>query len=148
MGEWAAQWCEAVCRADASASREGSGSAAVAPRAVGWLEMGVIGADFGKFPARSYAKPIFRCVVRVSVIVAPPGILLIALMANNRGHDQNNGCADDKNSDYQAFHFNFLRPLSADRLSHRALYPRCHVSGCDHGHTALYFWRDAGRPHG
>ena len=49
-----------------------------------WLEVGVIGAHFGKFPAGSYAKPIFRCVVRVSVIVAPECILLVVHVANNR----------------------------------------------------------------
>ena len=39
--------------------------------------MGII-VDFGEFlPARSFAKPIFRYVVRVSVIVAPEGILLL-----------------------------------------------------------------------
>ena len=49
----------------------------------------LFGADFGKFPARSYAKPIFRCVVRVSVIVAPECILLVVHVANNRRRDQN-----------------------------------------------------------
>ena len=68
--------------------------------------MGVIRADFGEFSARSYAKPVFRYVVRVSVIVAPEGILLIVHVANNRRRDQNDGYADDHSSDYKAFHFN------------------------------------------
>ena len=55
--------------------------------------MGVIRADFGEFSARSYAKPVFRYVVRVSVIVAPEGILLIVHVANNRRRDKNDSYA-------------------------------------------------------
>ena len=77
-----------------------------------WLEVGVIGAHFGKFPAGSYAKPIFRCVVRVSVIVAPECILLVVHVANNRRRDQTDGYADDENSDNPALHINSSFPVA------------------------------------
>ena len=48
--------------------------------------MGFIRADFGEFSARSYAKPVFRCVIRVSLIVG-------------RRRDQNDGYADDQSAD-------------------------------------------------
>ena len=86
-----------------------------------WLQVGVIRADFGEFSARSYAKPVFRCVVRVSVIVAPEGILLIVHVANNRRRDQNDGYADDQSSDYQAFHFNSSFPRAPQTLG-KAVY--------------------------
>ena len=58
--------------------------------------------------------------MRVSVIVAPEGILLNVPVANNRRRDQNDGYAEDENSDNPAFHLKFLIPRvgsSARRLN-------------------------------
>jgi hypothetical protein len=81
----------------------------------GWLEVGVIGADFGEFSARPYAKAVFRCVIRVPVIKAPECILLVVHVANNRRRDQNDGYADDHSSNYKAFHFDPLFPSCPPR---------------------------------
>jgi len=43
----------------------------------------------------SDAEAIFGGIVRVSVIVAPRGILLVVHMASDRHGNQNDGCADD-----------------------------------------------------
>ena len=74
--------------------------------------MGVIGADFGEFSARSYAKPVCRCVIRVPVIKAPECILLVVHVANNRRRDQTDGYADDENSDNPALHINSSFPVA------------------------------------
>ena len=98
--------------------------------------MGVIGADFGKFPARSYAKPIFRCVVRVSVIVAPECILLVVHVANNRRRDQTDGYADDENSDNPALHFNSSFPVPHEPSARRLdLYSQDQAPKCELGHS-------------
>jgi hypothetical protein len=101
----------------------------------GWLQVGLIGADFGEFSARSYAKPVFRCVMRVSVIVAPEGILLIVRVANKRRRDQNDGYADDENSDNPALHFNSSFPRARGPSGRRLnLYSQDQAPACELGH--------------
>jgi hypothetical protein len=51
--------------------------------------------DFDEFSACSDAEAVSGGVVRVSVLVAPQGILFVVHMANDRHRDQNDGCADD-----------------------------------------------------
>ena len=57
----------------------------------GELEM----ANLYEFSTCSDAEAVLSGVVRVSVIVAPPGSLLIIRMANNPHGNQNDGCAED-----------------------------------------------------
>jgi hypothetical protein len=59
------------------------------------LEVSLLPANFGEFSAGSDAKAVFGSVVRVAVIVAPLGSLLIVHMANDRHRDQTDGYADD-----------------------------------------------------
>src|SRR5262249_12580909 len=55
--------------------------------------------------ACSDAESIFGGVVRVSVLVAPLGVLLVVHMPTDRPRDQNDAYADDQRSSYQLFHF-------------------------------------------
>ena len=61
--------------------------------------------NFDEFSACSDAESIFGGVVRVSVLVAPLGVLLVVYMPTDRPRDQNDGCADDESPSYQRFHF-------------------------------------------
>jgi hypothetical protein len=51
--------------------------------------------NLDEFSACSDAESIFGGVVRVSVLVAPLGILLVVHMPSDRPRDQNYGCAGD-----------------------------------------------------
>jgi hypothetical protein len=60
-------------------------------RALRELEM----ANLYEFATCSDAEAIFSGVVRVSVIAAPQGSLLVIRMANDPHGNQNDGCAED-----------------------------------------------------
>ena len=51
--------------------------------------------NFEEFSACSDAEAVLGGVVRVSMIVAPQGVLRIIHMANDRHRDHSDGCADD-----------------------------------------------------
>jgi hypothetical protein len=51
--------------------------------------------NFDEFSTWSDAEPVPGGVVRVSVLVAPRGILLVVHMANDRHGNKNDGCADN-----------------------------------------------------
>jgi len=51
--------------------------------------------NFEEFSACSDAEAVLGGVVRVSVIVAPQGVLRIIHMANDRHRDHSDGCADN-----------------------------------------------------
>jgi hypothetical protein len=51
--------------------------------------------NFDEFSACSDAEAVSGGVVRVSVLVAPQGVLRIVHMTNNRHRDHSDGCADD-----------------------------------------------------
>jgi hypothetical protein len=52
-------------------------------------------ANLYEFATCSDAEAIFSGVIRVSVIVAPQGSLLVIRMANDPHGNQNDGCAED-----------------------------------------------------
>jgi hypothetical protein len=60
--------------------------------------------NFDEFSACSDAEAVFGGVVRVSVLVAPQGVLLIVHMAHDRPRDRTDGYASDQSTDYQLFH--------------------------------------------
>jgi hypothetical protein len=60
--------------------------------------------NFDEFSACSDAEPVFGGVIRVAVIMAPRGILLMIRMPNDRPRDHTDGCADDQSTSYQLFH--------------------------------------------
>ena len=64
----------------------------------GWpVQMGPrkLETNFDEFSACSDAEAVFGGVVCVSVLAAPPGVLRIVHMTNDRHRDHSDGCADD-----------------------------------------------------
>ena len=57
--------------------------------------LGLEMANLYEFSTYSDAEAVLGGVVRVSVIVAPQGSLLIIRMANDSHGNQNDGCAED-----------------------------------------------------
>src|SRR5262249_59955642 len=51
--------------------------------------------NFHEFSTCSDAEAVLGGIVRISIIVAPRGILLVVHMASDRPGNQNNGCAGD-----------------------------------------------------
>jgi hypothetical protein len=71
-------------------------------------------AHFYEFSPCSDAEPILGGIVRVSVIVAPRGILLVVHMASDRHGNQNDGCTDDWRDNYQPLLFHVLPLVPAN----------------------------------
>ena len=69
--------------------------------------------NFDEFSACSDAEAVFGGVVRVSVVEAPQGILLIVHMANNRPRHHADGYADDQSTSYQLFHLTLAPNVSS-----------------------------------